>query len=54
MSPSPPLPSEGAGAPGAADLPEDPLRISPEMMIPASTGNSFFKMLELTPENLCA
>jgi hypothetical protein len=50
---SPRLPPEGLG-PGAPDIPVDRLRMSPEMRIPARTGNIFFKISELTPENLCA
>ena len=45
---------EGAGCAGDADFPVDPLRISPERRIPTSTGNSFFRISELTPENFCA
>jgi hypothetical protein len=51
---SPRLPPDGAGCPDDADFPEDPLRISPERTTPASTGNIFFRIFELTPEKFCA
>ena len=54
MSPNPPLLASGAGwgAWGAAF--PDPLRISPEMTIPASTGSSFLSTNDVTPESCCA
>jgi hypothetical protein len=48
---SPRLPPEGVGTSGGTDL---PLRISPERSTPASTGNIFFRIFELTPEKFCA
>jgi hypothetical protein len=54
MSPSTPPPCSGevSGADGAAR--PDPLRIRPEMRIPARTGSSFFRMPDVTPEKFCA
>ena len=52
---SPRLPPEEAGGwDGDADVPVDPLRVSPETRTPASTGNSFLRIFESTPENFCA
>jgi hypothetical protein len=33
---------------------EELLRINPETSTPASTGNIFFRISELTPEKFCA